>query len=132
MASELTSGPILFFDGTCGLCDRSMRWLLKRDVHGVLRFAPLQGTTASKLLGSGARQSATVVLWSHGKTWHRSEAVLKALAMLGGWPGVLARVGAWIPMRLRDLVYDGVARNRKKWFGETACTIPPNTTQLLP
>ena len=41
-----SAGPVLFFDGVCGLCDRTVTWLFEHDRRHVLRFAPLQGETA--------------------------------------------------------------------------------------
>jgi hypothetical protein len=45
--------PILFFDGECGVCTRTVRFLLHRDRRRrSLRFASLQGNTARELLRS--------------------------------------------------------------------------------
>ncbi|HTE07093.1 MAG TPA: DCC1-like thiol-disulfide oxidoreductase family protein, partial [Planctomycetota bacterium] len=41
----MSQAPILFFDGTCGLCSGVVRWCLRRDRRAVLHFAPLQGAT---------------------------------------------------------------------------------------
>lgn len=40
---------VVFFDGMCGLCDRTVQTLLARDLRGRLRFATLQGETARQL-----------------------------------------------------------------------------------
>ena len=40
--------PIVLYDGTCGLCHRSVQWLSRRD-RGQLWYAPLQGETAAAL-----------------------------------------------------------------------------------
>ena len=40
---------IVFFDGVCGLCSRTVDNLLARDTEARLRFAPLQGETAGAL-----------------------------------------------------------------------------------
>ena len=42
---------VLFYDGVCGLCDRSVQFLLARDRERVLHYAPLQGPTAAAVLG---------------------------------------------------------------------------------
>lgn len=36
-------GPVLLFDGECGLARRLVRVILRKDREGVLRFASLQG-----------------------------------------------------------------------------------------
>ena len=37
---------IVFFDGVCNLCQGSVRYLIKHDKKGVLKFASLQGNYA--------------------------------------------------------------------------------------
>ena len=54
MAPSPSPQPLILYDGVCGLCHASVRWLMKRD-RGRLRYAPLQGETASALR---ARSSA--------------------------------------------------------------------------
>ena len=41
---------LVLYDGMCGLCDKSVQWLLDHDPDGKLRFAPLQGPTAASIL----------------------------------------------------------------------------------
>jgi predicted DCC family thiol-disulfide oxidoreductase YuxK len=42
---------VVFYDAVCGLCDRSVQFLLAHDRERVLHFAPLQGPTAAAVLG---------------------------------------------------------------------------------
>ncbi len=42
---------MVFYDAVCGLCDRSVQFLLAHDRERVLHFAPLQGPTAAAVLG---------------------------------------------------------------------------------
>lgn len=123
---------LVLYDGVCGLCDRTVQFLLDVDRHRVLTFAPLQGETAMSLLGSHnaitnnlesiifVREYSTLNV----ATYRRSEAVLRILNEVGGfW-----RVVSWlriIPRPLRDMVYDWIGRNRYRWFGKFAeCRIP--------
>src|SRR5947199_10265899 len=41
---------IVLYDGVCGLCNRAVQFLLKRDRHNRLRFASLQSDFAATLL----------------------------------------------------------------------------------
>jgi predicted DCC family thiol-disulfide oxidoreductase YuxK/protein-S-isoprenylcysteine O-methyltransferase Ste14 len=41
--------PIIFFDGNCGLCQRSVRTVIQLDAGETFRFAPLGGKTHKKL-----------------------------------------------------------------------------------
>jgi len=45
------SNPILLYDGVCGLCNRFVQFILRRDAAGVFRFAALQSGLAGRVLG---------------------------------------------------------------------------------
>lgn len=127
-------GPIIFFDGVCGLCDRFVDFVIARDRKGVYRFAPLQGETYAAHFGSqGLRGSqgppstdapSTVLLAEGPVLKARSDATLRILAGLGG-PWRLAGLLLLIPRTLRDGVYDFVAARRYRWFGKKeSCRLP--------
>lgn len=109
----------VFFDGACGLCDRTVQFLRAEDRAGVLKYAPLQGTELAELRRRFPHQEwgdgqSILYVWVDGPrvTVHRcSSAVLAILSDLGGfW-----RVVSWlkiVPEPIRDFVYDGVARRR--------------------
>lgn len=113
---------VVYFDGVCGLCNRFVDFLLRRDRQLRLRFAPLQGTTATAL--SLPTESDTVVVMDGTRTLARSDAALAALSSLGGlW--VFTAVLGLVPRPLRDGVYRFVARNRYQWFGHRdRCRLP--------
>jgi predicted DCC family thiol-disulfide oxidoreductase YuxK len=116
----------IYFDGYCGLCDRFVQFVLRRDRAGRYRFAPLQGSTAQERVPAtlDPRASQTVILEEAGRFRVRSDAALEILSGLGGaWR--LAGLLRVIPRPVRDAVYDLVARNRNRWFGRLAeCRIP--------
>lgn len=122
---------IVLFDGVCGFCDAAVRWLLRHDPEGRLRFAPLQGETAARLrarepsIPEGLGTLVYVVASDAGeRIYLRSEAVFRACAAISGaprWVGILAR----LPRALTDLGYRLVARLRYRLFGRLdACRIP--------
>jgi hypothetical protein len=49
--TEPTEHPIIFYDGVCGLCDRSIQFIMLHDKKKVFRFAALQSEFAAKTLG---------------------------------------------------------------------------------
>ena len=119
-------GPLVLYDGHCGFCARSVRWLLGRDRHAALRFAPLQGDTAAPILaryGVPADQEfRTMLVVEHvgeaGERLHqRSDGALIALRAIGGGWRALAAAGRLVPRVLRDAVYDFIAARRFRWFG---------------
>lgn len=124
------SPPTVFFDGGCVLCHRSVAFLMRRDRAGRLRFAPLQGETARRLLSPAeidAGREGTVALHEPGagRTSVRAAAVLRALGYLPPpwrWLAPLADTPLRRPL---DALYRFVARNRARWFGrEEACALP--------
>lgn len=118
--------PIVFFDGVCGLCNRSIDFILRRDQRGVFRVTPLQGETAEQLLETADRERlGSLVVRISGRTYRRSSAVVRVLWRLGpAWKAVGTLL--WlIPLPLRDLGYRAVASNRYRWFGKKeTCRLP--------
>ena len=125
------SGPVLLYDGACGLCGRTVRLVLRHDRHGTLRFAPLGGAYARRL---GERHpelaGADSMVWVEPagagvpeRVLVRSEAALRVLRYLGGpWRLLLGlRV---VPRPLRDAAYDLLARHRHRLAGAAACVTP--------
>lgn len=125
---------VVFYDGVCGLCNRLVRFLIRRDTHARLLFAPLQGALARTVLppqGYDPSDLDTVYVVAHWRqpTQHvlaRSRAILHALAELGpGWRAAAA-FGRIVPRPLSDAVYNAVARRRYRTFGQlAACPVPP-------
>ena len=129
---------IMFFDGDCGLCSRSIRMLSSIDSRDHLRFASLQGETSARHQ-LGAHASLTngcmvVMRGSDSRVFLQSEAVFEIFRALGGcWKLLL--VGQLIPKTLRDRLYQYIADHRISWFGHAdTCQIPNArlVTKLLP
>jgi predicted DCC family thiol-disulfide oxidoreductase YuxK len=118
---------LVLYDGFCGLCHRWVGWLLRIDRKARLRFAPLQGETAAPILARHPEiRGVDSLVWVDGdRVAVRSAGVLGALAGLGGVWRLLAGLMRLIPRPVRDRVYDGVARNRYRWFGRfDTCRLP--------
>jgi predicted DCC family thiol-disulfide oxidoreductase YuxK len=129
---ESLSNPIVFYDGVCGLCNRLVQFLLKRDRHDRLRFASLQSEFAASLLkrhGLDARDLDIVYLVLHYKqsgerVLARSDAILYLLRQLGGVWGI-AGLGRVLPKWVRDGIYKIIAGNRYRVFGRyDNCLLP--------
>jgi predicted DCC family thiol-disulfide oxidoreductase YuxK len=126
-------GPVLFYDGTCGLCNRIVRLLLRLDRRGALRFAPLQGPTAQHYLrhhGLPLTDFDSLIFvpnWSardRREFRQRTDGAIAALRAVGGVGTILA----WsrlLPPAWRDALYTLVARCRYRFFGEwKPCPLP--------
>jgi predicted DCC family thiol-disulfide oxidoreductase YuxK len=123
MSASGAGGPVLFFDGECGLCNRVVRLLLAFDRRGTLRFGPLQGPAAQAYLRVHhlpAKDFSSLVFAPDGpgeaaKPLQRTDGVIAALRATDhpGWAAMLAVV----PRPLRDAGYKIVARMRYSVFG---------------
>jgi predicted DCC family thiol-disulfide oxidoreductase YuxK len=127
-----TGSHLIFFDGTCGLCDGFVQFVLGRDRAERFCFTPLQGELAQQTLarlGADAAALQTVyVLADRGRGEERllgrSDAVLFVLSQLPA-PWRWLAVGRVLPRRLRDAAYGVVARHRYRIFGKReACRLP--------
>lgn len=116
---------IVFFDGVCNLCSGVVQWLIKHDKKGVLFYAPLQSETAKELLMDEKWQKIdSIVFYTGGKFYSKSNAVLKISSLLG-FPYSSAVLLYVFPRFIRDFVYDWVAKNRYQWFGKKSeCWLP--------
>lgn len=123
---DVEAHPILFFDGVCGLCNATVDWLLARDRQGVLRFAPLQGETAQRLLPKTDSQDLnSVVLFDESGLHRRSRAAVRTLRHLGGPYRLLSCLLWVIPAPLRELGYRTIAKLRYRLFGKKeTCRMP--------
>ena len=121
----------VLFDGVCGLCHRTVDFLLRADRRGRLRFATLQGPTAARLLAQADHNlDLETVLYARHPAGarpdllDRSNAILAILEDLGG-PWRAAAALRLVPRPLRDAVYRFVAARRYRWFGKRdACRVP--------
>jgi len=117
--------PVLLYDGECGLCNALVRFMLRRDRRGVLRFAPLQGRTGQAFLISRGLDTADfdslvfIEDLERADTAHfmRTTGALRALGELGGgWVRLAGALGV-VPASWRDVIYKLIARFRYRIFG---------------
>ena len=123
------TAEMIFYDGSCGLCHRAVRFILAEDRLGeAFRFAPLGGEifhAAAPEDRRAALPDSLVVLTVEGELLSRSSAVLYVMKRLGGMWRMAALIGQLIPVAWRDGVYDAVARMRYRLFRkpESACPL---------
>lgn len=131
MAIESTRpDKLVIFDGVCGLCDKTVQFLLDHDSAGVLRFTTMQGETAASVRAAHPELEGVdsiVFVEREGdreSVFVRSKAVFRIARHLD--PGVRwLRVFGVLPQGLADVGYDAVAAVRYRIFGKLdACRIP--------
>lgn len=132
--TDTGASTVVLFDGVCGLCNRLVTFLLRRDSARRLRFAALQSATARELLAAHSVDAAdldtvyVIADWRRPgeRVLSRSTAVLHAVGQLDRpWPAA-AKVASLAPRPLADLVYKAVAATRYRIFGKyDVCPAPP-------
>lgn len=109
---------------------------MRIDKKGRLKFASLQGTTASELLQKEQAPGnyETIIYLRDKERFERSTAVLQILSDIGGvWK--FAEVPLLLPKKLRDFAYRIVAKNRYRIFRKRdTCRVPTpqERDRLLP
>ena len=132
--------PVLLYDGVCGLCNRTVRFVLKHDPQGLFRFAPLQSPLATRILARhGTNPSVLDTFYvvldyaadEQGDTLlSRSDAVLYVLKQLGGVWRMIGGVLRILPQIVRDWTYGVIVRHRYQIFGRhKTCPTPDQATR---
>jgi predicted DCC family thiol-disulfide oxidoreductase YuxK len=134
---ELPEGPVVLYDGDCGFCAKSVRWILDHERDHELRFAPLQGATAQLLRRHHPRipaSIASVVYVAGGRAHLRSKAMLHLAGHLRA-PWRWARAVRWFPGVVLDVGYRALAAVRYRIWGRAdACQMvtPEQRARFLP
>jgi len=118
--------PVLLYDGECSLCNGVVRFMLRHDATGRIRFAPLQsgpgqGFLRTQGLPTDSFDSLVFVPdWGsqvRGAFLLRTSGALAAFAELDRpWRAV-----SWlrlVPAFLRDPIYKLISRTRTALFGK--------------
>jgi predicted DCC family thiol-disulfide oxidoreductase YuxK len=133
----LPSAPLVLYDGTCGLCASSVRWLLDHERDHAIVFAPLQGATAERARERYPhipRGIDSIVYIDRGRAHLRSKALLHAADHLRS-PWRWGYALRWLPGFALDLAYRAVAAVRYRiWGGGDACGLagPEHRARFLP
>lgn len=123
----MPDNPIILFDGVCNFCNGAVNFTLKRDKQKKILFAALQSDAGRKLVqqyGLPADDMRSFLFIENAKVYNRSTAALKVCRYLKGmWPLCYGLI--IVPSFIRNGIYDWIAKNRYKWFGEKQeCMIP--------
>lgn len=119
------SEKIIFFDGVCNLCNGFINFIFKFNSDNSLKVAPLQGSTAKNKLNENEIQKlSTVIYVKNNKKYFQSSAVLEVFKDMG-FPFSLMYLFIIIPTSIRNAIYDLIAKNRYRIFGEKdTCRLP--------
>lgn len=121
--SLIPQGKLLvLYDGNCALCQSSVQWILNRDTKCFFVFASLESEIGEEFSGQqSARDKSeaigSLILVDNHRIYRRSTASLKIAQRLG-YPYAFLSLFLVVPHVIRDAVYNLVAVNRYRWFGQ--------------
>ena len=140
-SQDVSGKKWVLFDGSCGLCHWSVRFIAPKDHNKNCCFVPLNSPFGIQLLKerglyfpediNSEHLLNSVIFIDPNKGYYiKSEAVIKILKLLPNWH-FLGVIMKFIPIKIRDFCYDYTAKNRVKWFGtKQSCSpsdFPKNT-----
>jgi predicted DCC family thiol-disulfide oxidoreductase YuxK len=124
----LEDGPILLYDGSCGVCSQAVQWVLAHEHAHSLRFAPIESAIGSELRKlAGVAPDVDSMLWTELRDGHvhadlRSAAMLRVLDYVGGrWRWL--RALRFVPAFIRDAGYRAFASVRYRIRAQS-CLVP--------
>lgn len=120
----------IVFDGTCGLCARTVRFFFARESKAQFFFIPIQseaGRDVAARTGIDPDDPETfAVISEDGTVRTKSSGAFHAFGYctpVWRFAGAVANV---LPRALTDRVYDFIARRRLLWFGTAeTCALGP-------
>ena len=124
----LQDGPVLLYDGTCGVCSQTVQWVLAHERSHSLRFAAIESAVGSELRAlAGVSADVDSVLWTELRDGRvhadlRSSALLRVLGYVGG-PWRLLSALRIVPAFLRDAGYRAFAKRRYRIRAQS-CLVP--------
>lgn len=117
---------LVLFDGNCGFCDGVVRWLLRHDPAGRLRFAPLGGAAARAVFADHPELPAgldSLVVVDGDRVYTYAQAAFRLVDDIPGWR--VLTVLRLLPRAVTDSAYRTFARHRYRFFGRLdACPLP--------
>jgi predicted DCC family thiol-disulfide oxidoreductase YuxK len=126
--THIANKPLILFDGDCGLCNKLVQFVIRRDKGHKFLFAPLQSKFGQAFLrqdGIFANDYESFIYITNNEIFKKSTAAFKLLKDLGGiWK--VPYLFIILPKPLRDWVYKLVAKNRFRVFGKQNYCIMPS------
>ena len=127
---ESRSQKIVFYDGECGFCNRSVAFVLKNDKTKTIHFASIQSGFSKELFLKNNWKSpdlSTFYFLENGQLFDKSTAAIK-VSKYFSFPYSILRAMIVVPKVFRDFVYNFIAKRRHK-ISKGFCVLPLNQDQ---
>lgn len=118
--------PTLVYDGSCGFCSRSVRFILRHERRHDLLFVTRDSEMGRQLRRTHGMESIESMLWVEGGcALAESDAVIKAANYIGGWWSRLALLASIFPPSIRNSIYKIIAKHRRRLSpSQAVCQLP--------
>lgn len=121
----MNSDKIVFYDGDCGFCNRSVSFVLKHDKTKKILFSPIQSSYTKNLFKEMKLEEpdlSTFYFLDDNKVYSKSTAALRVLKYFK-FPQKLLTINWIVPRFIRDYIYDSIAKRRQR-ISKGYCVIP--------
>ena len=123
---------ILFFDGICSLCNKTIDFFIRNNERNTIYYSSLQSKFAKDFLIAyviDSNNMNSILYFSKGKLHTKSSAILIAAKELRSIHRVFFLL-IIIPKFIRDYFYDIIAANRYRLFGKSSTCRIPNENEV--
>ena len=126
LQNDASTRPTLVYDGSCGFCSRSVRFILRHERRHDLFFVTRDSEMGKQLRRTHGMESIESMLWiEDGRAFAESNAVMKAAGYVGGWWSQLAILASLFPASILNGLYKIIARHRRRLSTSVAvCQLP--------
>jgi predicted DCC family thiol-disulfide oxidoreductase YuxK len=115
------STVIVFYDGSCGICNRFIQFILKHSTH--TQFAPLEGSIARRMLTKKQQKNKdSIIVIKDGITYDKSNAILELMHELDGIYPLLYSLKV-LPKYFRNFFYEIFAKYRHHIRKQSTCSL---------
>lgn len=122
---ESENRTILFYDGDCGFCNRSVQFVLKHEKDHSILFSAIQSDFCKSFFmekNLPVPDLSTFYFYNRGKLFERSNASFELLKFIKP-PYNTLRFFRIVPIGIRDRIYNLIAKRRHKIMAGF-CMIP--------
>lgn len=117
---------IILYDGDCRFCNLAVQFIIKRDPKMYFKFAHLSSKSGKQLIDNlniPNDEDSLIVIYNENYFIQSTAALMISKKLNKGWPLLYGLI--IIPKKLRNYIYQIVANNRYKLFGQaTSCQLP--------
>jgi predicted DCC family thiol-disulfide oxidoreductase YuxK len=119
------NSPVVFYDGDCGFCNRSVQFILDHERGSKLHFCALHSEMAEDFFREHnfpQPDLSTFYFWNGKQLYERSTGGLHVAAYLKA-PYSWMKVLLIVPKFIRDGVYNWIAKRRHQ-LASQQCALP--------